>query len=209
MGPSAASPEVGMALAEMVAEFPSLDVRIHNGVVPGINDRLFDGEFAFYVGSIPDNSEDIRFEIVTLAMIDLIVVASPLHPLAQAENVSAVELAQAAWIVIGNVEKNLPHWPKPFLAAGVPPPRPAINVRNVALVRNLLDQGKLITVLPKGMVQIDLAAGLLCSIAEEDFTWCVQLSAMFPRRKALSIGARILIEKLTRLFNSEAYIKNQ
>lgn len=200
MGPSAASPQVGSTLAEMVAEFPSLDVIIHNGVVPAINDRLLDGEYALYVGVVPDSCEDKRFEIVPLAMIDLIVVASPLHPLSRAAHVGAAELARAAWIVIGNVELNLPDWPARFLSAGVSPPRPAINVRNVALVRNLLDQGKLVTVLPKGMVEIDIAAGHLCAIAENEFTWRVQLSAMFPRGKQLSAGATILIEKLTRLF---------
>jgi len=202
MGPSAAAPEVGIALAEMVAEFPSLDVLIHNGVVPAINDRLHDGEFTLYVGVVPENREDTRFDILPLAMIDLVVVASPLHPLASADHVGAAELAEAAWIVMGNVEVNLPGWPGRFLAAGVVPPRPAINVRNVALVRNLLDQGKLVTVLPRGMVEVDLAAGLLCTIAEEEFTWHVQLSAMFSRGKALSPGARFLIEKLTRLFSA-------
>jgi DNA-binding transcriptional LysR family regulator len=196
MGPSAATAEIGDVLTSMSADFPSLAIGVQSGVAPAVLERLHAGEFPIYVGSIPDDLVDDRFDIVTLDRMQLVVVAAPHHPLAGRADVSERDLIDAAWIKIGNVDANLPNWAGVFERAGLAAPRAAINVRNIALVRSLLRGGHFVCILPVPMVQADLDAGLLVSIDPVHFDWAMRFAIVTRREVTLPAAARLVRDRL-------------
>lgn len=201
MGPSAATPEVGAALATMSADFPGLDIAISLGVAPRALERLADGEFSMYLGTVPDAAlTDPRFAITRLAFLRLLLVASPDHPLVTRKRVSLSDLASAAWIEIGSLEDNLPAWGAMFRDAGLNPPKPAINVRNLAMVQTLLGEGHFVTVLPESMMSRQLHAGVLAPVAPQRFNWSLPLSLVERQGKPLPAAARQLRSRLLAAF---------
>ncbi len=200
MGPSASTPEVGAVLTSMATEFADLAITVHTGVMPAVGERLIAGDFAIYVGLIPEGDGDPRLSISILGPQRLIIVAAPDHPLVRMPRPTVGDLAGAAWLAIGNVEANLPGWARLFDGAGLKPPRPAINVRNTALVRGLLLDGHFITALPQQMVQPDLDAGILTAIAPDRFDWTIPLAAVTRADVALPAAARIFMERLQQRF---------
>lgn len=201
MGPSAATPEAGAALTAMATEFPGLDITVSLGVAPAALDRLFEGEFAFYVGTVPEAAaDDTRFTVTRLATLRLLAVGSPAHPLVRRRRVSVADLAAAAWIEIGSLETNLPAWSQLFRDAGLAPPRPAINVRNLALVQSLLGEGHFVTVLPESMIAGQLAGNVLAAIAPDRFAWSLPLSLVERAGKPLTASARALRSRLLEQF---------
>lgn len=203
MGLSAAVPEVGAALTSMSVDFPGLDVAVGLGVAPAVLERLHDGEYSLYVGTVPDDLDDERFEVTRLDDLRLAVLAGAGHPLAARRKVSAADLAKAAWIAIGNIEANVPEWPRMFLEAGLAPPRPAINVRNIALVRSLLTENHFVTILPLSMARADLEHGILVQIGADRFGWTIPLSLVTRQGRPLPAAARIFADRLRQQFELE------
>jgi DNA-binding transcriptional LysR family regulator len=199
MGPSAATPEVGAALTSMALEFPGLDIAVSLGVAPTALEQLHDGEFSLYVGTIAE-APDPRFTVARLADLRLLIVAAAEHPLATRRRVDVTDLASAAWIEIGNLEGNVPGWAALFQDAGCAPPRPAINVRNLALVQNLLGQAHFLTVLPESMIAAQLQRGIFKGIAPDRFSWNIPLSLVAREGKPLPAAARILRSRLLEQF---------
>lgn len=205
MGPSAATPEVGAAIAGMAADFPGLDIAITLGVGPPALERLADGEFSIYLGTISEDAEiDPRFQVTRLASLRLLIVAAPDHPLVKRRRVDISDLAEAAWIEIGSIEENLPAWSAMFREAGISPPRPAINVRNLAMVQTLLAQGELVTVLPESMLDTQLRRGVFAPVAAQRFSWSLPLSLVERMGKPLPAAARQLRSRILAAFASAA-----
>jgi DNA-binding transcriptional LysR family regulator len=205
MGPSAATPEVGTALTSMAEDFPGLDIAISMGVAPAVLEQLADGEFSMYLGTVPDAAAvDSRFLVTRLAELRLLLIASADHPLVKRRRVEIADLAAAAWIEIGSLEDNVPAWPTLFREAGLAPPRPAINVRNLALVQTLLGEGHFVTVLPESMIARQLAQGVFAPIAPQRYGWLIPLSLVERQGKPLPAAARQLRSRLLGEFSVAA-----
>jgi DNA-binding transcriptional LysR family regulator len=196
MGPSAACAEVSAVLTSMVEDFPSLDIGIQSGVVPGIAERLRTGEFSVYVGTVAEDFDAPDLDVTPLGMLDLAIVAGAAHPLVGKARVRAPDLLHYPWIAIGNVDANLPHWQASFVAAGLKPPRAAINVRNMALVRSLLCEGRFVTILPLSMAQADIRAGTLAPVSHPDFRWTTPMGAITRKGVTLPGAARMFLDRL-------------
>jgi DNA-binding transcriptional LysR family regulator len=200
MGPSAATPEVGAVLNHLAADFPGLEIGIGTGVVPAVLNRLEDGEFTAYVGTLPDNFSDPRFEVWRMVDLEVVVIASAQHPLARKGRIDIADIVAAPWIAIGNIESNLPNWRAGFEALGAEPPVPAINVRNLALVHSLLGQGHFVTALPRSMVAGELAHGMLVPLLPERLSWTVPLSVLVRRGRVLPAATALFVERLAAQF---------
>ena len=197
MGPSAAGPEVGSVLTGMTEDFPNLEIHVQSGVMPTVADRVRDGEISVYVGTVADHFADPTLDVVRLTTLSLGIVAGAEHPLARQRDVSAADLLDYPWIAIGNLDANLPNWKKAFEAAGLAAPRPAINVRNIALVRSLLMEGLFVTILPMPMAQGDIDAGILVRVHPSGFDWKLGLDAITRTSVTLPAAARIFLDRLT------------
>ena len=203
MGPSAAGAEAGAVLTSMTQDFPALEIHVQTGVMPAVAERVRSGEFSVYVGTVADGFSDPALDVVPLTRIELEVVAGATHPLARKRKVSAKDLLEYPWIAIGNLDANLPNWQRAFGDSGLEPPRPAIDVRNIALVRSLLLEGLFLTVLPKPMAQADIEAGLLVSVHPSSFEWSLRLDAVTRAGVTLPAAARIFLERLRDAYQSD------
>ncbi|MDO9487537.1 MAG: LysR family transcriptional regulator, partial [Sphingomonadaceae bacterium] len=108
MGPSAAGPEVGAVLTSMTEEFPNVEIHVQSGVMPAVAERLRNGEFSLYVGTVSDEFSDPTLEVTHLSTISLGMVAGATHPLARKAEVLPSDLLAYPWIAIGNIDANLP-----------------------------------------------------------------------------------------------------
>jgi len=200
MGPSAAGPEVGSVLTSMIEDFPALEIHVQSGVLPAIAERIRNGEFSVYVGTVADDFVDPTLDVFRLSTITLNVVSGAGHPLAQRPEVKPADLLDYPWIAIGNLDANLPNWKQAFRAEGLEPPRPAIDVRNIALVRSLLFEGRFVTILPQSMARNDVEAGLLATLHPRSFDWTLHLDAVTRAGVGLPAAARIFLDRLTAAF---------
>ncbi len=200
MGPSAAGAEVGAVITSMIEDFPALEIRIQSGVLPGVAERLRSGEFSVYVGTVTDDFADPTLDVTPLSTLPLVVVAGAGHPLAGRKDIRPVELLDYPWIAIGDLDGNLPGWKQAFYDAGLEAPQPAIDIRNIALVRSLLMEGRFVTILPMSMARHDIEAGLFASVHPPSITWQLRLHAVTRAGVTLPAAARIFLERLSTEF---------
>jgi DNA-binding transcriptional LysR family regulator len=203
MGPSAAGPEAGSVLTSMIEDFPALEIHVQSAVLPAAAERLRNGEFSVYVGTVAEGFSDPTLEITPLTTLSLSVVAGATHPLARQGEVAPADLLGFPWIAIGNIDANLPNWQAAFRAAGLEPPRPAIDVRNITLVRSLLMEGLFVTILPRPMAQADIDAGLFAAVHPPSFDWSLRLDAVTRAGITLPAAARLFLDRLIKAFNAD------
>ncbi|MFN2098479.1 LysR family transcriptional regulator [Altererythrobacter sp. MF3-039] len=196
MAPSAVGLAVSEVLSEMVEEFPELEIHIGRAVLPAVAERLHSGEFSAFIGTINESDKEPTLDIIPLTSVQLIVVAGGGHALAGRDEVAMHDLTEHQWIQIGNIDANLPAWRKAFQEAGLVPPVPALDIRNIGLVRDMLMQDQFVTVLPAPMVARDISAGLLADVSPAGLDWRLPLRAVTSRVKRPSSGVRLFLEKL-------------
>ncbi|WP_206520294.1 LysR family transcriptional regulator [Altererythrobacter sp. BO-6] len=196
MSPSATGTVISDVLSRMVEEFPQLEIHISHGVLPAAAERLHNGEIAVLVGASVDGLRDSALHFTPLLDVAMVAVAGPGHPLAKKLDVSLEDLTRHPWIQIGDINANLPEWSRTFARARLSPPRIAVDIRNLALVRDMLHRGKLLTVLPKPMVQADLDAGLLHSVTPPEINWRLTINAITSTIKRPPASVRIFLERL-------------
>ena len=203
LGPSATGSEVASILAGMTDEFPGLEIHIQMGVMPAVAERIRTNEFSVYVGTVADGFDDPGLSVTQLTTLPLIVAAGGRHPLAGRREVHPQALLDYPWIRIGNLDGNLPDWRRPFEQAGLTPPRPAIDIRNIALVRTMLADGRFLTILPVSMVRSDLAAGVIADVTPPGFGWRLRLEAVTRAGLTPPAAARIFLDRLKGAFAPE------
>jgi len=200
LGPSATGSEVAAILAAMTDEYPGLEIHIQMGVLPAVAERIRNNEFSIYVGTVADGFDDPTLEVVRLTTLPLIVAAGARHPLAARREVHPQALLDYPWIAIGNLDANLPDWRRPFEGAGLIPPKPAIDIRNIALVRTMLSEGRFLTILPMSMVRGDLADGVIADVTPPGFGWRLRLEAVTRAGLTPPAATRLFLERLKSAF---------
>ncbi|WFL79060.1 LysR family transcriptional regulator [Altererythrobacter arenosus] len=205
MSPSATGTAVTEVLSQMVEEFPLLEIHISHGVLPAAADRLHSGDISVLLGTSADNQQDKALKIDPLLDVDMLVVAGAGHPLSRKKKVALEDLTAHPWIQIGDIRSNFPEWGRTFTRAKLDQPRLAVDIRNITLVREMLMQGKLLTVLPRPLVEADLKAGLLCSVTPPNLGWSLTFNAVTSTIKRPPSAVRIFLERLTERIGAPKY----
>lgn len=206
MSPSATGPAVTEVLSQMVDEFPLLEIHISHGVLPSAADRLHSGEISVLLGTAVDSLTDKTLNIEPLLEVEMIVVAGANHELTKKSTIELEDLARHPWIQIGDIRANFPAWVDAFDKAKLDLPRLAVDIRNLALVREMLMQHKLLTVLPKPLVQADLRTGLLQVVMPADLDWKITFNAVTSTIKRPPSAVRIFLERLQQKIGSNHYL---
>lgn len=196
LSPSATGTLISEVLSRMVEEFPQLEIHISHGVLPAAAERLHSGEIAVLMGTAVDGFRDPALEISPVIDVAMRAVAGRAHPLAGAAQVTLEDLTCHPWIQIGDINANLPQWARTFARARLDPPRLAVDIRNLALVRDMLLQGRLLTVLPQPMVQADIDAGLLHDVTPPEIDWRLTINAITSTIKRPPSSVRVFRERL-------------
>jgi LysR family transcriptional regulator of gallate degradation len=205
LGPSTAGTKVGKVLSQMAIEFPILELHVSNGAMPDIGDGLLAGEYALYVGTTDSGILDPTLEVIPLTTISVVAVVGAGHALASCDLVGLSDLAVYPWISLGDMDSNLPTWSAAFLAEGITPPRLAIDIRHLALVRDLLMQGDFVTILPETMIAADLAGGLLAKVQPPNVEWTLGVNAVLRSNITLPSAAQLFLNRLREAYTDDIH----
>lgn len=153
------------ALAEFVKLAPASIIDVIEGSWRELVDPLRDGSIDLMVGAIrPEPPPGIEQQ--PLFQDSLSVFARAGHPLAQKPHISLADLAGQAWVVGPAGTPLRSHWGDLFAGAFAPPPVP-VECGSVMVIRGLLAQSDLLTLLSTDQVALEVDAGMLVRIPIE------------------------------------------
>lgn len=153
---------VPRALAEFVRHSPATIVDVVEGSWRELIDPLREGSIDLMVGAIrPEPPPGIEQQ--PLFNDSLSVFARAGHPLASRTNVGIADLAEQAWVVGPAGTPLRSHWSDLFAGTSAPPAVP-IECGSVMVIRGLLAQSDLLTLLSADQVALEVEAGMLVRI---------------------------------------------
>ncbi|MDX3905135.1 MAG: LysR family transcriptional regulator [Pigmentiphaga sp.] len=151
------------AIATLRAAHPELRVHARESPYEQLCADLLSGKLDFIIGALrPDGDQALHHEL--LFTDELCVMAATTHPLAQRRRVQLADLRGQSW-VLSRPGTPLRESLEAFFAAhGEPPPVPAVETGDLALVRGMLVTGGMLTVLSTHQLQYEVEAGQLCML---------------------------------------------
>jgi DNA-binding transcriptional LysR family regulator len=182
----------GIRLTTLVGDFESL--------AP----KLVSGRLEFFVGPPPMGGPLPGITTQLLTEFPAAVVVRAAHPLAHQSNVAVEDLVAAQWIL--PVAGTLPRitYDNSFLRRGVAPPEPLFEVQPLSpVIRELLLQSDLVTILPLVVVESEVATGALKVLHfDDDLAFPIHLTQRQVRYP--SAARDYVIDELKELFRERA-----
>jgi LysR family transcriptional regulator of gallate degradation len=128
------------------------------------------------------------------------VVVRAAHPLALQKEIAVEDLVAAQWIlpVAGTIPRIT--YDNSFLRRGVAPPEPLFEVQPLSpVIRQLLRESDLVTILPLVVIEDDVAAGSLSVLPfDDEITFSIQLTQRQVRYP--SAARDYVIDEVKQLF---------
>jgi DNA-binding transcriptional LysR family regulator len=194
----------GALIERVLRERAGLRLTVLVGDYESLAPRLISGRIEFFVG--PPPIDGARAGITTQALTEFpaAVIVRASHPLARSREVPLADLVAAQWIlpVAGTVPRIT--YDNSFLRRGVAPPQPLFEVQPLSpVIRRLLLDVDLVTILPLVVVENELASGLLKVLPFDDgLTFPIHL--MRRQVRDPSPARDYVIEQLETLFRERA-----
>jgi LysR family transcriptional regulator, pca operon transcriptional activator len=124
--------------------------------------RLASGKLDFFLGPPPLQSPAIGVSTELVTEFPAVVLVRPEHPFARAAEVTYEELAAAQWVLPNAGTLPRIRYDNFFLHHGVAPPQPVLEVQPLSpIIRRLIRKWDLVTILPRVVVERDIADGML------------------------------------------------
>lgn len=151
------------AIATLLAAHPQLRVATYESPYEALAAQLRSGDIDFILGALrPDaQAKDLRQR--TLFEDRLAVIARAGHPLAtaRADPNRFDRLGTAAWVLSRPGSPSRMLLEQAFAAAGRPPPEPAVETGDLAVLRGLLRAGDMLTAISPHQLREEIALGSL------------------------------------------------
>jgi DNA-binding transcriptional LysR family regulator len=147
-------------IARVLHERPGIRLSTVVGDYESLAPRLASGRLEFFIGPPPIGGPGPGIVTQPLTAFPAGVVVRAAHPLALQDEVSVEDLVAAQWIlpVAGTIPRIT--YDNSFLRRGVAPPDPLFEVQPLSpVIRQLLRESDLVTILPLVVIEDDLAAG--------------------------------------------------
>ena len=131
--------------------------------------KLMSGRLDFFVGPPPIQGRVVGVSTQLLTEFPAVVVVRAKHPLAQRPDLAVADLVAAQWILpaAGTVPRIT--YDNSFLRHGVAPPDPMFEVQPLSpVIRQLILESDLVTILPLIVVQREVSAGELRVLPFDD-----------------------------------------
>ncbi|WP_106475504.1 LysR family transcriptional regulator [Phytohalomonas tamaricis] len=162
--PLSSSLLVPMAVKRLRHHLPEIGITILDGTYDSLLESLRCGEIDLLIGALRQNSlsDDIVQE--RLFYDRLSVVVHHAHPLAGCKQLTLDELQHAEWIAPRADTPARQSFEQEFLAAGLPPPKVAIEVGNLSTIRTLLLDSDRVTLISPYQVHFELQSGQLVTL---------------------------------------------
>jgi DNA-binding transcriptional LysR family regulator len=170
--------------------------------------RLASGRLEFFVGPPPIGGPRPGITTQPLTQFPAGVVVRAGHPLARQKEVTVEDLVAAQWIlpVAGTIPRIT--YDNSFLRRGVAPPEPLFEVQPLSpVIRQLLRESDLVTILPLVVVEAEVAAGKLKLLPfDDEIAFSIHLTQRQVRYP--SAARDYVIDELKELFRERAKRKS-
>lgn len=140
--------------------------------------KLISGKLEFLVGPPPIESTVVGVSTRVLAEFPAVVLVRAEHPLASQSTLSFSELVDQQWILPATGTVPRITYDNFFLGHGAAPPEPLFEVQPLSpIIRQLMLEWDLVTILPRVVAEADLAAGRLAVVpCEQDIVFPMHLT---------------------------------
>jgi DNA-binding transcriptional LysR family regulator len=194
----------GQLIERVLRNRPGVRLTTLVGDYESLAPKLMSGRLDFFVGPPPIGGQRAGITTRLLTEFPAAVVVRAAHPLAQHQEVAVTDLVAAQWIL--PVAGTLPRitYDNAFLRRGVAPPEPLFEVQPLSpVIRQLLLDADLVTILPLVVVENEVAAGALKVLPFDDaITFPIHLT---QRQAKDPSGSRdYVIDELEALFRERA-----
>jgi len=195
-GPSFAQSILPRAIAKLLQASPNVEVVVRDGFIDTLLPALKSGEieYALLTLSAQLQQPDLDTEILLPRNRALVVVGSH-NPLLSQHSVSLEDTWPGPWVLARQSDQLRQKLTEFFSRAGLPAPRPALELSSIPLALTALREGNLISFLPEVLVRQDLSDGTLHQILPE-LTWERSLGAVFRRGSVFTAAARKLLDEI-------------
>jgi DNA-binding transcriptional LysR family regulator len=152
------------AIAAFLREQPEAALTIVEGSYAELIGPLREGDIDLMLGALRDPPPAADLVQRPLFRDRPVILGRAGHPLRREAPPSARELAAFDWVVPPEGTPLRTQWRQLFVGSGVEPPRVAIECGSVIVVRQLLIQSDILTLLSPDQVAVELQAGWLARI---------------------------------------------
>jgi LysR family transcriptional regulator of gallate degradation len=186
------------AIGQLVARHPNLQVRSLESPYEQLCAGLRSGRIDFILGAL---RPEAGAGLVTSGLFEdaTVLLAGPGHPLAQRTELALDDLDGYPW-VLSRAGTPLREALEQFFAErNRPPPRPTVETGDLALLRGLLVQGGMLTVLSAHQLHYEIEAGTLVVLPMPMPGMARQIGITMREGAHLAPGARALLEEIGRV----------
>jgi DNA-binding transcriptional LysR family regulator len=191
----------------VLRERPGIRMSSIVGDYESLAPKLASGRLDFFVGPPPIGGPRAGVTTQALTAFPAAIVVRAAHPLARQSDVTVEDLVAAQWILpIGGTIPRLTY-DNCFLRRGVAPPEPSFEVQPLSpVIRHLLRESDLVTMLPLVIVENEVAAGALKVLPfDDDISFPIHLTERQVRYP--SAARDYVIDELKELFRAHAGAK--
>jgi LysR family transcriptional regulator of gallate degradation len=183
------------AIAAVLQKHPRLRIRSLESPYEELTAGLLSGRVDFIVGALRAGA-GAAFEDRVLIEDRVALVARSGHPLAGRQHVNDADLGGFPWVLSRAGTPLRESLEAFFRARDVPPPQPAVETGDLALLRGLLVESDMLTVLSAHQLHHEIATGQL-AVLPYDMAGLERRIGLITRRGAhLSPGAKALLGEI-------------
>ena len=152
------------AIAALLSAHPRLHVATLESPYESLAASLRSGDIDFIIGALraPDDARQLQQQPLFEDCISLIARAG--HPLARVGRVDFRALGQATWVLSRQGSPSRELLERFFSGARQPPPEPAVETGDLALVRGLLLESDMLTALSAHQLRHEIRSGSLVAL---------------------------------------------
>jgi LysR family transcriptional regulator of gallate degradation len=150
-----------LAISRVLAKHPRLRFATMEGPFDTLAVALRNGDIDFILGALrpPDYARDLVGE--ALIENEMSVVVRKEHPLAALPVVSMADLLDSQWVLSTHGTPARALFEQSFVAAGLEPPREAVETSDLAILRGLLLHSDMVTAISAQQLHYEIVAGML------------------------------------------------
>jgi LysR family transcriptional regulator of gallate degradation len=155
---------VPRSIVRLLQDHPQLSISTREGPYDVLEAELRSGAVDLIVGATRKHEADSPMLAETLFEDELAVICGAHHPLAQREEVSVTQLLEYGWVLPLRTTPARQLFDRFLRGHGVAEPRQIIETGSLSMARGLLLESHRLALLSSHQVQLDQAAGLLCTL---------------------------------------------
>jgi DNA-binding transcriptional LysR family regulator len=163
VGPVFSAGFLSSALDRLLSNGPEVEVQLVEGFVEDLSADLRAGKLDAVLSLFPANFDNSDLQFSSLCEVESVLAASAEHPLAHTRNVARAQLAKSPW-VIADQKYVCNAYREFFDGSELATKVRHIRANSMRLIKNLVQESNYLTVLPRILIEAELAAGTMVVI---------------------------------------------